>query len=71
MEYHPKCKQKLILNLKGAKSALNLCFFYNFSFDPISFHKEVVVHFALGKKEKKDTNLGVKLPQCVFMAFSC
>ena len=55
------------LTLKGVKSALDLCL----TLDPISFHKEVVVHFALDKKEKKDTNLGVKLPQCVFMAFSC
>ena len=23
------------------------------------------------KKDEKDTELGVKLPQCVFMAFSC
>ena len=47
------------------------CKSFSLTLDPISFHKEVVVHFALDKEEKKDTNLGVKLPQCVFMAFSC
>ena len=71
MEYHQNCKKRAYFKFKSCKiSALNSCYFYNFSLDPISFHKEVVVHFALDK-EKKDTNLGVKLPQCVFMAFSC
>ena len=41
-------------------------FLLHFSSDPISFHKEVVVHFALDKKEKKRYKFGCKITTMCF-----
>ena len=40
-------------------------FLLHFSLDPISFHKEVVVHFALDK-EKKRYKFGCKITTMCF-----